>query len=391
MAINHDKLKKTRAGSRAGTGWRPREGSNKVRILPPHSRYIDNWDALEDFAIKFKMHFLRVQGRMAVSRCLQEVKQKCPACDLYWAHKDSSDPALVELAKGVRAADQYLFNVLDLSNLQSGIQPWSANYTCWDKIMELGANPAWGNIIDPANGINFDISMTPGTRSRTGFNQYGVTPEPQYTTVMEVLESIPDWKAQLDALVDQIPAPLPVDELVGILAEIGFPSVQAGQAQVTAPVAGAPRAVNAPGAAPLRAAAPVPVGAPAVAGPRPVAVSVPGAAPAAGPRPVAVRPAAPAPAVAARNVVVDGDDEQPEPDPVAPAPVRSGGKPSARATAPVAVAAHYDPGPEYVPVVEDHARPADAPRCYGDYRPDVHRCEQCPKLADCQMRTLGIE
>jgi hypothetical protein len=110
---------------------------------------------------------------------------------MYRTHKKSTDPGLVEMAKSIRAADQYLFNILDINNLQAGIQAWPANYTCWDKIMEIAANPAWGNVVDPANGVNFDVTMTPGNRSRTGHNQYSVMPGDggQRTTVEAILDS----------------------------------------------------------------------------------------------------------------------------------------------------------------------------------------------------------
>ena len=357
----HERLQKRREGSsRGGIGWKPKDGANHVRILPPHSKYIGNFDAMEDLAISFQMHYFRLgDGRQTeVSRCLGDLKQKCPACEMSWKYKDADDPALKELAGQVRAATSYLFNMLDIDNLQAGIQVWGANYTCWDKIMEVAANPAWGYVVDPANGINFEITLTAGNRTRTGRNQYSAVPDPTRTTVMGILEAIPDWSGQLDKLEEQILPPKTTDEITALLDEMGFP-VKAG---------GAPRAVG---------AAPVPV-AVAAAAPQPVrAVAAPVPAAPAAPQPVAVPAAQPVAVPVAQAV----------PAPVAQ-PVRAAAQ-AAPQSAAVPAAYDYDPGPTYTPKMTDAERPAGAPRCFSDYDPTVHPCQACPVIVECQLAMLG--
>lgn len=377
---NFDALKKRRAG-RGGSGWRPREGANRIRILPPRARYLTAWDQMEDLSISYKMHFFRIEGKPTeVSRCLEQGKQRCPACDTWRAYRKSDDLGLKELAKQVAPTDQYLFNVLDINNLQAGIQTWGANYTCWDKIMEIAANPAWGNVVDPANGINFEITMTPGSRSRTGFNQYSVTPEPQRTTVMPVLDGIADWQVVLDALETHINEAKEADEVTALLQEMGFPPAGGTRAPSAGPrpaPVGAPAPVAAPAAAPANTGGTGGITIPAV-GAAPVAVP---AAPVAAPVPVAVPTAAPSPAPVSVAAVE-------EPRRVDVASVFAGPRATQAASA---TAAHYDPGPEYQPKVADAARPDNAPRCFGDYAPTVHRCQPCPVIADCQMKMLGID
>jgi hypothetical protein len=93
--LDHDKLGKSRAGARAGMGWKPKPGQNKIRILPPHSRYLSDWDALENLAIPFTMHYFAVEGRPTeVSRCLNERGEKCPACAVWRVNHKSEDPGL---------------------------------------------------------------------------------------------------------------------------------------------------------------------------------------------------------------------------------------------------------------------------------------------------------
>ncbi len=357
--INHDKLKANREGGRRQTaGWRPKEGPNKIRILPPHSRFLDNWDAMDYLAIKFEVHFFNIEGRKnaEVRRCLGDSRQRCPACAVSRHYKDSDDPGIKEMAKKVRSTSQYLFNMMDHGNLQAGIQPWIANYTSWDKIIEVAANPSWGNIVDPACGIDFTLTLTPGSRSKSGHNSYSAVPDPAPTNIMPVLDTLENWRETLDKLEDHVTAYGTYDEMVGFLEEMGF-SIDGIIPKGT-------------GAAP--AAAPAVASAPAARAAAPVAASPVRAAP------VVASPVSAAPVAAA---------------PVA-APVRAASKAASVNAAPKASAessVHYDPGPDYTPVLSDDERPAGVPRCYGDYEPKKHKCQQCPVLSDCQMRVLGIE
>lgn len=377
MTIDHNKLKANREGNRkTGLGWKPKDGPSRVRILPPASRFLDNWDQMDYLALKFEVHYFNIEGRKVteVSRCLSDLKQRCPACSISRAFKDSEDPGLKEMAKKVRSTSNYAFNMLDLNNLQAGIQKWAANFTCWDKIIEVGANPSWGNIVDPANGVDFTVTLTPGNRTKTGRNQYSAVPEPQRTNVMPILEAVEGWRVLLDGLDSVITEPKEASEIIGFLEEMGFPI--AGLAQQFGVT---PKALSAaPIATPVPSYTPAPVQVPAAV---PLAVSVPAAA---APVPIAV-PSAPVPVAGA-------------PIPIAVPVPTAGGEPTRPKVAPVATllsavgasAVHYDPGPEYKPVVSDFERPAGTPRCFGDYEPKVHRCQPCPAMSDCQMKMLGI-
>jgi hypothetical protein len=349
MGLDHDKLKRTRAGARGGMGWKPKPGDNKVRILPVHSRFLTDWEAVEDLSLPYKIHFFRIEGRpVEVSRCLEAFQKKCPACDTWRVHRKSTDVGLEQLARDIAPAEQFLFNILDLNNLQAGIQQWASNWTCRDKIMAIAANAAWGNIIDPADGVDFVVNLIPGSQARSGYNTYEVTPQPQRTNVMAVLEAIPDWEEALNELETKIPPAKTAEEIAGLLDEMSFPPLGGAAAAV------APRPATAP-AQPI-----VPANTPA-------ADASATAAPAA-------TTSAPPPNTAAA----------PAPTPVAAA---------APATPPPAAATevHYDPGPEYVPKVADDDRPAGSPRCFADYKPEVHRCAPCPVLTPCQMRMLGVK
>lgn len=335
MSSVHDRLKQKLAGARAGFGWKCKDGDNKIFVLPPGAKFVDNLDAVEALAFQYKAHWFRMgDGRPPeVSRCLADLHQRCPACVVAKFHGNSPNPELKEMARQIRAADQYVFNVLDLNDVVKGVQRWGANWTCWTKIMEIASNPAWGYVYDPRNGVAFIITLTPGNRSRTGYNSYSIMPEPARLSVLEVLTAGPDGLNVLDGLEDAPMEAKTPEDIAALLEEIGLPPT--GQAIGSVGNLAGPHSVAAPAA-------------PRVV--RPLAVPVLG--------------------------TVERSREITEPTPAA-------------LTAP-ATGVHYDPGPAYqekVPVAE---RPAGAPRCFGDYKPSVHRCQPCPVLAGCQMKLLGI-
>ena len=51
--------------------------------------------------------------------------------------------------------------------------------------------------------------------------------------------------------------------------------------------------------------------------------------------------------------------------------------------------AHYDPGEGYVNPLGEASEP-EAPRCFGDYKPEEHMCSPCPALSGCQKKNLGV-
>ncbi len=381
MGLDHEKLKQARAGARGGGGWKTRVGENRIRVLPPHSSFLDNWEELENLAMPYKMHFFKIEGRPTeASLCLEELKQRCPACDTWRIHRRSEDPGLKEMAKQIAPADQYLFNIIDIGNIAGGIQRWAANWTCWDKILEIAGNPAWGNVADPASGVNFLVNMTPGSATKSGYNTYSVIPEPTRTSVIAILDTIENWQAALDTLEHQKTEPKEGAEIKTLLAEIGFPGFEQAAPPATAAPPPTPAAPAAPAATPQPVAAegaqlsiPEVATAAAEVTPQPATAAAP-APPAATPQPVALTaPAAP--------------ESTPQPVEVAATPQPAA---VAQPTAPATTDVHYDPGADYKPKIADDKRPAGAPRCYGDYLPQTHRCAPCPVMTGCQVEMLGI-
>lgn len=370
-----------------GSGWKPKAGDNLIRLLPPRSIFLTNPGAMEDLAISYRMHYFRLDGRPTeVSRCLEPMKQRCPACEAWRIHRKASDPKMAEAVRDIGPSDIYLFNMIDLQNYQAGIQRWGANFTCWDKIMDIASNPSWGNVVDPDQGVNFRVSMTPAQQSRTGFNSYSVMPEPQRTSMTSWLDtSIPGWREQLDQLEESIIEAKDVEEIRAMIAEMGFAVAEAPRS-FAVPGIGAPPGAPPPPPmmAPPSTAAPPPIMAPPTTAAPPVAAPLPGIA---APPPGVVAPppgvVAPPPGAPIPPPMVGAPVTAPPPIPVAPMP-------AAQTQALPVGGVHYDPGPAYTPKLDDAHRPVGVPRCFSDYNPQVHACATCPVMTPCQMKMLGL-
>jgi len=355
MGLAHEKLKNKLAGSRT-FGWKPKNGDNRIFVLPPASEFVTNLDGVEGLAWEFRGHYFRIEGRQGeATRCLQDLGQKCPACAAWKAFSNSADPGLKDMAKQVRPAVHYVFNIIDLTDPAKGVQRWGANWTCWTKIMEIAADPSWGYVYDPKNGVAFVVALTPGNQSKTGHNSYSVRPERQPLTVEGVFAANPEGYKVLDGIEEAAMEAKTAEEIITLLGQMGFPGY--GNAPV-APVGATPVTFNVP---------------PAVTTPMPVSPVVVPMTTAPGPTPV-LPTAAPLVIPNAAPLVV----------PISPIP----GVQQIQPTQPAGV--HYDPGAAYVEKVPEGQRPANAPRCFSDYRPDTHQCRPCPVQSECKMKFLGI-
>jgi hypothetical protein len=102
--------------------------------------------------------------------------------------------------------------------------------------MEIAANPAWGNVVDPEQGVDFLVTMVPGSQSRSGWNTYTVLPEPQRASeVFTYLKGLADWPKVLDDLDAQKTAFKEPAEITSLLQEIGFPPLAGAQSATSQP------------------------------------------------------------------------------------------------------------------------------------------------------------
>lgn len=201
MPLDFDGLNKKK-NERVGFGWSPDPGDNDIRVLPPTSDYFT--DMIAFIAEEYRNHFVRLDGRdLEVFRCLRDFDEKCPACAFHYDHKNDKDEDVAEVAKKFRPSTRFAFNIIDMAEPGAGIQTYECGPSVHNEILKYAANEQWGDVLNPEEGRNFTVTLTPANQSKTGYNSYDVMPSPQQTSVLHHLPE--DWKEQLDALAGDVP------------------------------------------------------------------------------------------------------------------------------------------------------------------------------------------
>lgn len=335
-----------RKQKRSGGGWRPDDGPNKVRILPPTSEYFDG--DIDFIALSCNIHYFRQEGYdTVVSRCLRDNDQYCPACEQVsqFRDDDQADPALSKTADDISRTERHFFNVIDLEEPDMGVQAYQCGYNVHKALLEYAANPEWGDFMHPEEGRDVTITLTPGSRTKSGWNEYSVQPAPDRTDRRDLLPD--NWRDQLDQLEYALPEYMEREEMLRVLDRLGFPVESDREEESTGKAQGP--------AAEEPAAAPDPE-------PEPEPTSEPEPAEEPDPEP---------------------EEPEPEPEDTAPADEELKGDPTRKAL--------ERAGDPQAIVNPPAASEDDTPFCFGDYEPEEHPCHPCGAKEDCQLATLTMD
>jgi hypothetical protein len=235
------------------------DGDNYIRLLPPSLEYLK--DTVDYIHFEYPMHYkLGIEGNTTSEPCpkVHGKMSRCPVCETVfklYSTKDADDKAL---AGKIRAKTRYIFNAIDLNNLDKGVQILETGSKIYDAILKFITNPKYSDILDLDKGRNLTITKTPEKESSSGFVDYDVIPDPDITSIKEQLPA--NWKEQIVKLKIAPPPTKSYDELKKIL-EGEDPGVAAEASEtvetVDEPVeeaAPAPAAVKKPAPKPAPAA-----------------------------------------------------------------------------------------------------------------------------------------
>jgi len=168
--------------------WSPKPGKNTLRILP-------NWDGDPEGDFYRETGYHRKLGTArdkSVVCLLREGSDRCPVCeqvrDLYKT-KNAEDK---ELAKDIKVQTRILYNIIDLDDVNKGIQVWMSGVDVLEQILAYCANLKYGWIPDPENGRNIDVVFTEGKNTKSGYNEYNVQPDPDRSAIAD-----PEWLLQM--------------------------------------------------------------------------------------------------------------------------------------------------------------------------------------------------
>ncbi|RLF29266.1 MAG: hypothetical protein DRN14_02515 [Thermoplasmata archaeon] len=173
------------ARSRRGF-WRPKPGKNRVRILPQP-------DPNKTFYEIVKLHWIGNRPVLCTG-------DDCVVCMI-----------IQQGLADIRTHEQFLVNLIDLDDVEAGVQIWPMPVTPWADLCRLVLDDEWGDITDPETGRNVTIVRQGSGPTDT---RYQVIPDPKQSKID------PAW---LDQAMDlsRIYRVTPPQQLASILRDSG--------------------------------------------------------------------------------------------------------------------------------------------------------------------------
>jgi len=154
-----DRIKRSERGR-----WKPKDGDNLIRIMPPWSEDVDT------FFVQGGSHFnVGPQGK--IFSCPQQADNsaECFLCDLV-ERLDAGDEADREEAKDLKVRRSWMVNVVDLKDPDAGVRVWAAGVKAFKQLLEYIEDADYGDVTDPNEG--YDVKVT---KSGKGMNtEYNV-------------------------------------------------------------------------------------------------------------------------------------------------------------------------------------------------------------------------
>ena len=197
MPLNKEALKKNASPKDI---FQFRDGDNILRVLPPSSKYFT--EEIDHFDFKMLVHYnFGPEGSPPiVCPRTRDKTARCPICET--ARRLRRNPATKELAGEMGARTRYLMNIVDMEHPERGVQVCEVGPSVHDPIFEVAVDRDYGDVLDLKVGRNFKVTLTPSSRSKTGYNSYAVLAGANPSSVKEVLPK--GWKEKIDALKGRI-------------------------------------------------------------------------------------------------------------------------------------------------------------------------------------------
>ena len=173
--MNVEQVRRDLERRKRGGFWRPREGENHIRILPP-------LDPNEPFYHAVRLHWIG-------SRPVLCTQPECLVCEILSTG--------VIMGNTIRTIERFLVSIVDLDAPQDGVQIWPMPASVWADVARLIVEGKWGDITDPMYGRNLVI-----IREGTGIGtRYQVLPEPEVSQIdSSFLKDIPNLKTVYSAV-----------------------------------------------------------------------------------------------------------------------------------------------------------------------------------------------
>ena len=197
-----------------GDFWKPKEGRNLIRILPLGGVLPHDW--VTPYPLLASGVHSRVGESLQESVCCPKLTfgRACPICAWTWQLYNTKDPENMRISKDIRSYKRILANIIDLSNVEAGVQVWAFGKKMHEKIQTYKRDQEYiingRDFIDAENGRNFIVIM----KKVDSFPNYDDSrPEIKVTPLSAIM---PDWNKHYHDLREEVKEKS-YDELMAVL------------------------------------------------------------------------------------------------------------------------------------------------------------------------------
>ncbi|GAF94307.1 unnamed protein product, partial [marine sediment metagenome] len=128
--------------------WSPKEGKNRVRILPPWGPDVDR------FWHEWWIHWGVGPRNMPVVCLAKYNRTPCHICEVIKALQTSQVDEDAKQADDMKANLSVLYNILPLDVAEPSVQVMRTGPQIFEGILGYVTDPDWGNIDDPQEGFD---------------------------------------------------------------------------------------------------------------------------------------------------------------------------------------------------------------------------------------------
>lgn len=196
--------------------WKPKDGRNVIRVLPIGGVLPSDWVTPYPFVV------MGVHPNVGLSLndtvyCPRLTHGKaCPICNFSWNLYNSKDENDKALSKRIRSYRKVLANIIDLSNVEAGVQKFGFGKKLAEKIMSYKKDPEYQvdglDFLDPEVGRNFVLIK----KTVDGYPNYDDSRPEIKTTALSSL--YPNWRAECHDLTKDMQTKS-YDEMMQILVD----------------------------------------------------------------------------------------------------------------------------------------------------------------------------
>lgn len=196
IAQEYEELKAGRKSQFKVTRIKLKEGLNRLRLLPPYAKGTP-WR-------KVTTSFNNGQDKKtAITPRRQYGLEPDPFMDHIDAMSAKNDKATqaeldgINGKGGIRPRERYVMFVIDRDNEAAGPQAWEASGFTIQMISKWFANPDYGNLADPDNGFDINVTKVLKEKTKKKFSdELSVEPRRKESKLSETDETQASWLAE---------------------------------------------------------------------------------------------------------------------------------------------------------------------------------------------------